>query len=69
MVFESVENDKDMMLEVIKMLDNYGDFQEGVYFARLFSIEPTLLPPSIQRELLFSENAYVTTNIKYKCYF
>lgn len=65
MVFESVENDKDMMLEVIRMLDNYGDFQEGVYFARLFSIEPTLLPPTIQQELLFSENAYVSINIKY----
>lgn len=57
MVLESVGNDKEIMLDVVKMLENYGDFQESVYFAQLFSIDPLLLPPSIQQELLFSENA------------
>lgn len=56
-VLESIGNDEEMMLEIIKMLDNYGDFQEGIYFAKLFSIDPSLLPPNIQQELLFSENA------------
>jgi len=59
MVLESIGNDKDMMLEVVKMLDNYGDFLEAIYFAQLFSIDSSLLPPSIQQELLFTENAYV----------
>lgn len=57
MVLESIGNDEDMMLEVVKMLDSFGDFQEGAYFAILFSIESSLLPPNIQQELLFSENA------------
>jgi len=57
MVLESIGKDEEMMLEVVKMLDNYGDFQEGIYFARLFSIDPSLLPPTIQQELLYSENA------------
>lgn len=59
MVLESIGNDEDMMLEIVKMLDNYGDIQESVYFAQLFSIDPSLLPTTIQQELLFSENAYV----------
>lgn len=59
MVLESIGNDNDMKLEVVKMLDYYGDIQEGVYFAQLFSIDPSLLPISIQQELFFSENAYV----------
>lgn len=59
MVLESVGNDEEMMLEVVKMLENSGDFQECVYFAQLFSIDLSLLSPNIQQELLFSENAYV----------
>lgn len=59
MVLESIGNDEDMMLEVVKMLDGYGDIQEAVYFAQLFSIDQPLLPPTIQQELLFSENAYI----------
>lgn len=59
MVLESIGNDKDMMLEVVRMLDNYGDIQECLYFVNLFSIDSTLLSPIIQQELLFSENAYV----------
>lgn len=57
MVLESIGNDEDMMLEVVKMLDSFGDYQEGAYFAILFSIDSSLLPPNIQKELLFSENA------------
>lgn len=57
MVLESVGNDVEMMLEVVKMMDNYGYFQEGIYFATLFSIDRSLLPSNIQQELLFSENA------------
>lgn len=59
MVLESVGNDEEMMLEVVKMLDSNGDFQECIYFARLFSIDLSLLSSNIQQELLFSENAYV----------
>lgn len=59
MVLESIGNDKDMMLEVVKMLENYGDIQECIYFAQVFSIDPSLLSSIIQQELLFSENAYV----------
>lgn len=57
MVLESVGNDKETMLEVVIMLDNYGDIQEAIYFAQLFSIDPEILPPTTQQELLFSENA------------
>lgn len=57
MVLESVGNNVDMMLEVVKMLDNYGDIQEAIYFSRLFSIDPAVLPSTTQQELLFSENA------------
>ena len=57
MALESVGNDETMMLEVVKMLDNFGDIQECVYFAQLFDIDPSLLPPTIQQELLFCENA------------
>lgn len=57
MVLESVGNDKETMLEVVIMLDNYGDIQEAIYFAQLFSIDPAILPPTTQQELLFSENA------------
>ncbi|VVC33796.1 Ribonuclease H-like domain,3'-5' exonuclease domain,Mut7-C RNAse domain [Cinara cedri] len=57
MAMESIGNDKDMMFEVIQMLDKYGDIQEAIYFANLFSIDSSLLSPSIQQELLFSENA------------
>lgn len=57
MALESIGNDEEMMLEVVKMLENYGDIQEGIYFAQLFSIDPVLLPPIIQQEISFSENA------------
>uniref|UniRef100_A0A2S2QUZ9 Putative exonuclease mut-7 n=1 Tax=Sipha flava TaxID=143950 RepID=A0A2S2QUZ9_9HEMI len=60
MVLESVGNNVDMMLEVVKMLDNYGDIQEAIYFSRLFSIDPAILPLNTQQELLFSENASAT---------
>lgn len=66
MVLESVGNDEDMMLEVVRMMDSYGDFQEGIYFAQVFSIDPLLLPPNIQQELLFSENAYVKNKSIYQ---
>lgn len=59
---ESIGNDENMMLEVIRMLDKYGDFQEAIYFAKLFAIDNSLLSSTIQQELLFSENAYVYTN-------
>lgn len=59
MVMESIGNDEDMMLQVIRMLDKYGDFQEAIYFVKLFSIDSSLLPSTVQQELLFSENAYV----------
>lgn len=59
MVLESVGDDKEIMMEVVKMLENYGDFQEATYFAQLFSINKLLLSPILQQELLLSENAYV----------
>lgn len=61
MAMESIGNDESMMLEVIRMLDKYGDIQEAIYFAKLFSIDPSILSSTIQQELLFSENAYVYT--------
>lgn len=57
MALESIGNDGEMMLEVVRMLENYGDIQEGIYFAQLFSIDPMLLPPIIQQEISYSENA------------
>jgi len=57
MALESIGNDETMMMEVVKMLDNYGDIQECIYFAQLFAIDPSLLPSTIQQELLFCENA------------
>lgn len=57
MALESIGSDETMMLEVVKMLDNFGDIQESVYFAQLFAIDPLLLPPTVQQELLFCENA------------
>ncbi|XP_022165293.1 exonuclease mut-7 homolog [Myzus persicae] len=57
MALESIGNDEAMMMEVVKMLDNYGDIQECIYFAQLFAIDPSLLPSTIQQELLFCENA------------
>jgi len=57
MALESIGNDETMMLEVVKMLEHFGDIQECIYFAQLFAIDPLLLPPTIQQELLFCENA------------
>lgn len=57
MVLESVGNDETMMLEVVRMLDSFGDVQECIYFVKLFAVDPSLLSPTIQQELLFCENA------------
>lgn len=57
MALESIGDDETMMLEVVKMLENFGDIQECIYFAQLFAIDSSLLPPTIQQELLFCENA------------
>ncbi|XP_025200796.1 exonuclease mut-7 homolog [Melanaphis sacchari] len=57
MALESIGNDETMMLELVKMLENFGDIQECIYFAQLFAIDPSLLSPTIQQELLFCENA------------
>jgi len=61
MALESIGNDETMMLEVVKMLENFGDIQECIYFVQLFAIDPSLLPRSIQQELLYCENALVKT--------
>jgi len=57
MALESIGNDETMMSEVVKMLENFGDIQECIYFAQLFAIDPLSLSPTIQQELLFCENA------------
>ncbi|XP_050424575.1 exonuclease mut-7 homolog [Adelges cooleyi] len=57
MVLESIGDNKEFMLEMIKILNNYGDLDEGIHFAQLFSIDPLDLPYSLQQEILYRNNA------------
>lgn len=58
MILESIRDDIELALEVIKILDYNGEFQEAIYFAQLFSIDSSSLPHTTQQEMLYRNNAY-----------
>ncbi|XP_050548408.1 exonuclease mut-7 homolog isoform X2 [Daktulosphaira vitifoliae] len=57
MTLESIGDDIELALEIIKILDHNSEFQEAIYIAQLFSIDSYSLPLSLQQEMLYRNNA------------